>query len=75
MADANEQWMKLLRELFGADADAALEEMKRMGMDPSQLAQASGLGQSPAMMEHVIGQIRSLMQQSAGEDVNFALGV
>lgn len=73
MADANEQWMKLLRELFGADADAALEEMKRMGMDPSQLAQASGLGQSPAMMEHVIGQIRSLMQQSAGEDVNWSL--
>lgn len=73
MADAEEQWMKLLRELFGADADEALEEMKRMGMDPAMLAQASGMGTSPAMMEHVLSQIRALMAQSAGEDVNWTL--
>lgn len=73
MADAEEQWKKLLRELFGADADEALEEMKRMGMDPAMLAQASGMADSPAMLDHVMSQIRALMSQSAGEDVNWTL--
>ena len=73
MADAEEQWKKLLRELFGADADEALEEMKRMGMDPAMLAQASGMTDSPAMLDHVMNQIRALMAQSAGEDVNWTL--
>jgi len=73
MADAEEQWMKLLRELFGADADDALIEMKRMGLDPAMLAQASGMADSPAMMDHVFAQIRALMAQSAGEDVNWTL--
>ena len=73
MADAEEQWKKLLRDLFGADADEALDEMKRMGMDPAMLAQASGMMDSPAMLEHVMNQIRALMSQSAGEDVNWTL--
>jgi putative hydrolase len=65
--------MKLLRELFGDDAEMALEELQRMGMDPSALAAASGLGSSPGMMDHVLAQIRSLMAQSEGEDVNWKL--
>ncbi|MGC4175588.1 zinc-dependent metalloprotease [Demequina sp.] len=66
-------WMRLLRELFGDDAERALEELERMGLDPKQIAEASGLAQSPEMMDHVLGQIRSLMTQSQGEDVNWTL--
>lgn len=73
MADAEEPWMRLLRELFGADADEALEQMRRMGMDPSVLAQASGMANAPGMVDHVLAQIRALMSQSAGEDVNWTL--
>src|SRR6187397_62667 len=66
-------WMRLLRELFGDDAERALEELERMGLDPQQIAEASGLASSPAMLDHVLGQIRSLMAQSQGEDVNWTL--
>ncbi|WP_234998665.1 zinc-dependent metalloprotease [Demequina sp. NBRC 110057] len=73
MTDDNTPWMRLLRELFGDDAEAALAELERMGMDPSALAQASGMLGNPAMMDHVLGQIRSLISQSQGEDVNWTL--
>ncbi|MCB2412071.1 zinc-dependent metalloprotease [Demequina sp. TTPB684] len=73
MADAEEQWMKLLRELFGDDAEEALDQMRQMGMDPSALAQASGMANAPGMMDHMLGQIRALMSQSQGEDVNWTL--
>src|SRR5664279_1656693 len=65
--------MRLLRELFGDDAEEAMEQMRRMGMDPSALAQASGMGNTPGMVDHVLSQIRALMSQSAGEDVNWTL--
>ena len=73
MADADEPWMRLLRDLFGDDAEAALEQMQSMGMDPAALAQASGMASSPAMVEHVLSQIRSLLAQAHGEDVNWTL--
>ena len=73
MSDEETPWMRLLRELFGDDAEAALEELERMGMDPQALAQASGMLANPAMMDHVLGQIRSLVSQSQGEDVNWSL--
>ncbi|WP_061960816.1 zinc-dependent metalloprotease [Demequina flava] len=73
MSDDNTPWMRLLRELFGDDAEAAMEELERMGMDPNALAQASGMLDNPGMMDHVLGQIRSLVNQSQGEDVNWTL--
>ncbi|WP_430868496.1 zinc-dependent metalloprotease [Demequina aurantiaca] len=73
MNDDTTPWMKLLRELFGDDAEDALEELQRMGMDPAALASASGISASPGMMDHVLSQIRDLMSQSAGEDVNWTL--
>lgn len=73
MNDDAQPWMKLLRELFGDDAEAALEQLRAMGMDPSALAQASGISGHPGMIDHVLGQIRALMQQSEGEDVNWSL--
>ena len=56
MTDDQTPWMRLLRELFGDDAEEALEELQRMGLDPQALAQASGMGASPAMMDHVLRQ-------------------
>ena len=73
MTDDQTPWMRLLRELFGDDAEEALEELQRMGMDPQALAQASGMGASPAMMDHVLRQIRTLLSQSDGQDVNWQL--
>jgi len=73
VSDEQTPWMKLLRELFGDDAEMALAELERMGMDPSALAAASGLSATPGMMDHVLSQIRSLMAQSDGEDVNWTL--
>ncbi len=73
MSDESTPWMRLLRELFGDDAELALEELQRMGMDPEALAATSGLAASPAMMDHVLAQIRALVSQSEGEDVNWAL--
>ena len=73
MTDEDTPWMRLLRELFGDDADRALEELQHMGLDPQQIAEASGMSTSPAMMDHVLGQIRALMSQSQGEDVNWTL--
>ena len=73
MSEESEPWMRLLRELFGDDAEAALDQLRAMGVDPSTLAQASGVANSPGMMDHLLGQIRSLMAQSNGEDVNWNL--
>jgi putative hydrolase len=73
VSDEQTPWMKLLRELFGDDAELALAELERMGMDPNALAAASGLTATPGMMDHVLSQIRALMAQSEGEDVNWTL--
>ena len=73
MTDESSQWMELLRELFGDRAEEALEEMRHMGMDPEQFASAAGMSGMPGMVEHVISQLRALMSQSAGEDVNWTL--
>jgi len=73
VSDESEPWMRLLRELFGDEADAALEQLRGMGMDPAALAQASGVSDNPGMVDHLLGQIRALMTQSEGEDVNWSL--
>lgn len=73
MTDDAEPWMRLLRELFGDDAEMAVEQLRSMGMDPAALAEASGIGDSPGMLDHVLSQIRALLQQSEGEDVNWSL--
>lgn len=73
MTQDSEPWMRLLRELFGDDAEAALEQLQSLGMDPAALAQASGIVEHPGMIEHVLSQIRTLLAQSQGEDVNWTL--
>lgn len=73
MSDESSQWMKLFREMFGDRADDALEEMRRMGIDPASLAEQTGVDGPPGMLDHVIAQLRSLMEQSKGQDVNWSL--
>lgn len=73
MNDESEPWMRLLRELFGDEAEGAVEQLRAMGMDPAALAQASGVADSPGMVDHLLGQIRALLDQAQGEDVNWAL--
>src|SRR5690606_6673743 len=73
MTDDDTPWMQLLRELFGDRAEEAVEEMRRMGMDPAALAEATGVSATPGMMEHVLTQLRALLEQSRGEDVNWEL--
>jgi putative hydrolase len=65
--------MKLLRELFGDRAEEALEEMRRMGVDPAQFAAATGVDATPGMLDHMLSQLRDVMAQSSGEDVNWTL--
>jgi len=73
VTDESSQWIELLRELFGDRAEEALDEMQRMGLDPDRLAIESGMTDVPGMLEHVIAQLRALMEQSQGQDVNWAL--
>src|SRR5690606_34693422 len=54
-------------------AEEALEEMRAMGLDPEALAESSGMAAAPGMVEHVLGQLRALLNQSDGEDVNWTL--
>lgn len=73
VSDDSSQWMQLLRELFGDRAEEALEEMRRMGVDPAQLAASTGVDATPGMLDQMLSQLRALMAQSAGEDVNWDL--
>ena len=73
VADDASRWIELLREIFGDRAEEALEEMQRMGLDPDRLAAESGMEDVPGMLEHVIAQLRALMEQANGEEVNWAL--
>lgn len=73
MTDDDSAWMRLLREVFGDDAEAAMDELRRAGIDPEQLAAAAGVAGNPAMADHVMNQIRSLMAQDNGEPINWKL--
>lgn len=73
MADDEARWLELLQEIFGDRAEEALEEMRRMGFDPERLAADSGMGDVPGLLEHVVQQLRSLIEQSAGQEVNWTL--
>lgn len=66
-------WQRLLKELFGEDADQALDQLRDLGMDPTSMAAAAGMANNPAMFDHVMSQIRKLVKGSAGEDVNWNL--
>ena len=63
-------WEQLLRSVFGADADEAIQQMKDRGMDPDAMAAAAGLTDNPQMLDQILSQVRSLLSSSGDEPVN-----
>ncbi|WP_448061818.1 zinc-dependent metalloprotease [Cellulomonas hominis] len=64
-------WEQMLRQVFGADADEALEQLRAQGFDPAALAAASGLPDDPRALEQVMSQVRRMMFSSGAEPVNW----
>ena len=63
-------WAKILRSVFGADADEAMAEMRARGMDPEAMASAAGLTENPEMLDQVLRQVRSLLHSNSDQPVN-----
>lgn len=63
------QWEEIMRSLFGADADRALEELRARGIDPSNLA-ATGLPSDPAALAPMLDHVRKLLANEGGGAVN-----
>ncbi|HEY0217935.1 MAG TPA: zinc-dependent metalloprotease [Cellulomonas sp.] len=61
----------MLRQMFGADADEALRQMREQGLDPTAMAAASGLPNDPAVINQVIGQVQRMLSASGGGPVNW----
>lgn len=68
--EGEEPWERLLRSVFGADADEAIAELRSRGMDVDALNAAAGLADDPAMMDQVLSQVRSLLSSTTGGPVN-----
>ena len=64
------QWEELLRSLFGADADEALQELRSRGLDPAALAASADFQNDPQMLQHILDQVRRLLTSSATGPVN-----
>lgn len=64
------QWEELLRSLFGADAEDALQELRARGFDPATLAAGSDFQNDPQMLQHILDQVRLLLTSSATGPVN-----
>jgi putative hydrolase len=71
--DANlpPEWERMLREMFGADAEEALRELRARGMDPVAMAAASGLPDDPALLGQVLAQVRRLLAATGEGPVNW----
>lgn len=61
-----EPWERLLRSVFGADADEAIAQLRARGMDVDALNAVAGLTDDPRLMDQVLGQVRSLLSMSSG---------
>lgn len=68
--EGEEPWERLLRSVFGADADEAIAELRARGMDVEALNAAAGLADDPAMLDQVLAQVRSLLGSTTGGPVN-----
>lgn len=64
------QWEELLRSLFGADAEDALQELRNRGFDPATLAAGSEFQNDPQMLQQILDQVRRLLTSSATGPVN-----
>lgn len=64
-------WEQMLRQMFGPDADEALRQMREQGLDPAQMAAASGLPNDPAALAQMIGQVQRMLASSGDGPVNW----
>lgn len=64
-------WEQMLRQMFGPDADEALRQMREQGLDPAEMARASGLPDDPALMDQVVAQVQRMMSSSGDGPVNW----
>ncbi|MBC7552016.1 MAG: zinc-dependent metalloprotease, partial [Cellulomonas sp.] len=65
------EWEELLRQMFGADADEAMRELRERGMDPAAMAAAAGLPDDPQMLGVVLGQVQKMLAASGTGPVNW----
>jgi putative hydrolase len=64
-------WEQMLRQMFGPDADEALRQMREQGLDPAEMAKASGLPDDPALMNQVIAQVQRMLSSGGDGPVNW----
>ncbi|MBD5786929.1 zinc-dependent metalloprotease [Cellulosimicrobium terreum] len=72
--DGETPWDKgfedLLRQMLGADADAALRELRERGFDPAALAAPGAAGADPQLVQHVLAQVQRLLATPTDGPVN-----
>ncbi|MBD8078228.1 zinc-dependent metalloprotease [Cellulosimicrobium arenosum] len=61
---------ELLRQMLGADADAALRELRERGFDPGALAGPGAAGADPQLVQHVLAQVQRLLSTPSDGPVN-----
>jgi putative hydrolase len=61
----------MLRQMFGPGADEALRQMREQGLDPAEMARASGLPADPMLMNQVIAQVQRMLASSGDGPVNW----
>ncbi|WP_407341542.1 zinc-dependent metalloprotease [Pengzhenrongella phosphoraccumulans] len=65
------QWEALMRQMFGADADDAMRELRERGIDPAAMAAAAGLPDDPQMLGVVLGQVQKMLATTGTGPVNW----
>lgn len=64
-------WEDMLRQMFGPGADEAIRQMREQGLDPAEMARASGLPDDPAVMNQVMAQVQRMLAGSGDGPVNW----
>ncbi|MGV8967453.1 MAG: zinc-dependent metalloprotease [Cellulomonas sp.] len=65
------EWEELLRQMFGADADEAMRELRERGMDPAAMAAAAGLPDDPHLLGVVLEQVQKMLAATGTGPVNW----
>lgn len=64
-------WEQMLRQMFGPGADEAIAQMRAQGLDPAEMAKASGLPDDPAVLQQVVAQVQRMLSGSGDGPVNW----
>ncbi len=72
-AHGPQQWEQMLRAMLGPAADDAIREMRELGVDPAQMAAASGLPTDPVALQQALAQVQRMVAASGDEPVNWQM--